>query len=248
VGGHYRHLHSDRRFLAFGKNPDRQAKKNLARQGKEARTLRRPARAERDVSVTEWQPIPQSAVLRAWAIAETTSNKTPLGDAVREGRCAPELRDKLLGKRDGELTEAEWEALERAILQTRGALLGSLIDLRPQWYEGEVGIEALAQLRFFNLPDWVAKAASRSFGDLAGTRSQPGRQPEFRGFATRSERPIAVGASLEGPLCLIEGYTRCACLLRDYRAGLSTTSHLPLIVGVTPRIREWSNGQGHSWW
>ncbi len=198
--------------------------------------------------MTEWRRITESAVLRAWAIAETTSNKTELGKAVREGRCPAELRDKLLGARDVELTEPEWQVLERAILDSRGALLRQLVDLRPEWYEGEVPVGSLEQLRFFNLPEWVAKAPSRNFGDLVGTRSQGGNAPEFRGFATRTERPVAVGAGLEGLLCLVEGYTRCGCLLRDYRAGLSSVERLPIIVGVTPRIQEWSNGQGHLWW
>src|SRR5262245_28934793 len=103
-------------------------------------------------------------------------------------------------------------------------------------------------MRFFNLPQWVSKAPSRSFGDLAGSRTVQGRVPEFRGFSTSIERPIAIAPSFSGAFCLLEGYTRCAAIVRDHRAGLSTLEAVPMIVGVCPRALEWTNGQGHPWW
>ena len=192
----------------------------------------------------EWKRVTESSVLRAWAIAETTTEKAPLRQAVREGR----LRDKLLGGRSDDLSEPEWQALERAILQTRGPMLTGLLSLRPDWHEGDMPVSRLADMRFFNVPAWTAKTPSRNFGDLAGRRHLPGVEPEFRGFATRTERPIAVAASLDGPFCLIEGYTRCASLLRDHRAGMASREQVPMVVGVTPRIAEWSDGRGHPWW
>jgi hypothetical protein len=66
----------------------------------------------------EWRRVTDVAVLRAWAIAEATSPRSPLGVAVREGRCPAELRDKLLGGRCDDLSEAEWGALER--MDSRG--------------------------------------------------------------------------------------------------------------------------------
>ncbi len=178
--------------------------------------------------------------MRAWAIAEATSQKAALGKAVAEGWCPPEMREKLLSGRYAALTETEWQALERVILQSRGPLL--------QGFEGHVPVEVLRQMRFFDLPDWTAKAPSRNLGDLCGERHLPGREPEFRGFFTGIERPIAVGPSLQGPFCLVEGYTRCGAILRDHRAGLSQVERVPIIVGITPRIAEWSDGQGHRWW
>lgn len=195
-----------------------------------------------------WRRVTEATVLRAWAVAEATSAKEPLGKAVAEGRCPPEMRDKLLAGRHRELTEAEWQALVRAVLQARGPLLQGLLDLRPEWYEGKVPIPFVEQMFFFNLPAWVAKTPSRNLGDLAGTRHQSGNEPEFRGFFTDIERPIAVGPSLDGPFCLVEGYTRCGCLVRDHRAGLSILDPIPILVGISPRIAEWSNGQGHLWW
>ena len=126
-------------------------------------------------------------------------------------------------------------------------MLGGLLSLRPEWYEGDIPAAELADMRFFDLPDWTAKTPSRNFGDLVGMRHLPGSEPEFRGFSTRIERPIAVAASLEGPFCLVEGYTRCGSSLRDHRAGLANLDRLPIIAGITPRIAEWSDGHGHSW-
>jgi len=198
---------------------------------------------------TVWRRVEQQSILRAWAIAEATSTKEPLGQAIAQGRGPSGLAAKVVAGLHEEITDAEWQWLERAILQTRGHLLDGLIHLRPEWYEGEVLLTFLEGIRFFNLPDWVRKTPSRQFADLVMSRRKPvGHAPEFHGFATAIERPIAVGPSLEGPFCLLEGYTRCGCLLRDYRAGLSSLDRLPMVIGVASRIAEWSNGHGHRWW
>lgn len=198
--------------------------------------------------MAEWRPVDETTVLRAWAIAEAMSQKTPLGKAVARGRYLPEMTEKLLSGRHEALSDSEWRALERDIVETRSALLQGLNALHPQWYEGHASAELLREIRFFNLPDWTAKTPSRRLVDLSGDRNLPGREPEFRGFSTSVERPIAVGPSLDGPLCLVEGYTRCCAILRDCRAGLLQVQQVPMIIGITSRIREWTNGQGHRWW
>ena len=196
-----------------------------------------------------WRRVDQRAVLRAWAIAEATSAKKPLEQAVMQARGPTGLSAKILAGRHAKITETEWQWLEQSILEVRRALLHGLIRLRPDWYEGEVPIIFLEDMRFFKLSDWVRKVPSRQFADLVMSRERPaGNEPEFRGFATSIERPIAAGPSLDGPFCLLEGYTRCGCLLRDYRAGFSSLDRLPMMIGVTPRIAEWSDGHGHLWW
>jgi len=158
------------------------------------------------------------------------------------------IREKVFGGRAETLTAQEWRLLENGIRQYRAPILNHLSTLGVEWFDGQIPVTALAVMRFFNLPQWVTKAPSRSFGDLAGRRQLPGSAPEFRGFSTMIERPIAVGPSLAGPLCLLEGYTRCGALVRDDRAGLSPLESIPIIVGVCPRITEWTNGAGHLWW
>jgi len=44
-------------------------------------------------------------------------------------------------------TEAEWESVEDVIAQLRAPLLDGLLQLQPRWYEGELPIEAVAQMR-----------------------------------------------------------------------------------------------------
>jgi len=159
-----------------------------------------------------WRRVDQRAVLRAWAIAEATSAKEGLGRAIAADQASSELRDKLIAGRYAELNDVEWHWLESAIMQLRAPLLRGLLALGPDWYEGEVPVSFLDGMRFFNLPAWVRRAPSRRFADLALSREKPEtNEPEVRGFGTAVERPIAVGPSLEGPFCLLEGYTRCGC-------------------------------------
>lgn len=192
-----------------------------------------------------WRPVSLDVVLRSWGIAEATSTKES-GFSAEVARQAPAIHGKLL--RAEPLSEAELDALARGIEQYRAPLISGLQAVQPQWFEGVLPVQTLAEMRFFNMNEWSEKAPSRMFGDLAGTRTIAGTQPEFRGFATSVERPIAVAPSLDGPFCLVEGYTRCAAIVRDHRAGLSATGEVPMIVGVTLRITAWSNGRGHAWW
>jgi len=165
-------------------------------------------------------------------------------------QAAPAACAKLRTARLNELTEADWVSLKRAIIAVRSPFLVSLIALAPDWYVGHLSIDAVAAMRFANSDDWPQKWPSRVFGDLAGARHLPGRTPEFRGFRTTIERPIAVGPSLDGPFCLMEGYTRLACILRDHRAAIRSTPDVELFVGVATLIEtEWTNVAGnHRWW
>jgi hypothetical protein len=199
------------------------------------------------VSGPGWTPIDYKTVLRAWAIAEATSGKEGFAQAFAQHAPAA-IRDKVLTGKGQTLTDEEWRLLEENIRHYRAPMLDHLSTLEVEWFDGQTPVAALASMRFFNLPKWVSQAPSRSFGDLAGSRELPGLAPEFRGFATRIERPIAVGPSLAGPLCLLEGYTRCGAIVRDHGAGLSTLEAVPMIVGVCPRVTEWTNGEGHRWW
>jgi hypothetical protein len=198
-------------------------------------------------SSPKWTRIDNATVLRAWAIAEATSGKEGFAQAVAQ-QAPKAIRDKVFGGKAETLTDSEWRLLEGGIRQYRAPMLDHLLALGVDWFDGLVPVAELENMRFFNLPKWVSGTRSRRFGDLAGSRAVAGSAPEFRGFSTTIERPIAVGPSLAGPLCLLEGYTRCGALVRDHRAGLSPLESIPIIVGVCPRITEWTNGAGHRWW
>ncbi len=141
------------------------------------------------------------------------------------------------------LTDPEWTAVEQVVTQFRGPLLGGLLALQPTWYEGEMPIATVAGMRFMAYEDFVKK--------VPGSRRLPDPAEHERGVATGEPEldrarmvgvPVAVGASLDGPLTLVEGYTRCCAALRDHHVGLYDDQPMPMIVGVTPRIQEWR------WW
>jgi hypothetical protein len=194
-----------------------------------------------------WQRIDERSVMRAWAIAEATSGKEKFAQFLAH-EAPSSVRTKLLRREPETLTPDEWQFLEESLRLYRGPLIKHLLELGVEWCAGHMLVAALADMRFLNVPAWVAKAPSRAFGDLIGTRHLEGQAPEFRGFSTTIERPIAVGPNLLGPLCLLEGYTRCGAILRDRRAGLSDIERVPMIVGICPRVAEWTNGHGHRWW
>ena len=194
---------------------------------------------------TSWRRVDFQAVLRSWAIAEATSDKEAgFSGAVRQQ--APSLHAKLL--RGDALSESELNAIANAIKQYRAPMLAGLLPLDPAWYEGAVSIETLSEMRIFNLPAWVARTPSRSLSEHCGApQPRSSSEPEFRGFRNPLERIIAVGVTQDEPFCLLEGYTRGCAMIRDHKAGLRVET-VPVYLGVTPRIAEWSDGRGWLWW
>ncbi len=188
-----------------------------------------------------WTPVDQSRMLRTWAMAEVVNPRWahnlvgvpwPLG-----------LKAKMdVGQWDA-LTEAEWGMDEQVISQLRAPLLDGLLPLLPKWNEGELAIEAVADMRIMAFPRFLEKAASRRLADLAEAErgAGPAGRPEFI-RAAMVGLPIAVGRTLDGPFTLMEGYTRCCCALRDHHTGLYDGLPMPMVVGVTERIEEWA------WW
>ncbi len=180
-------------------------------------------------------------MLRNWAIAEATSAQKEMSEVVA-GWPAETQRKLHAGEQDA-LSEDEWRMLEAAIVLTRQPLLVGLLWLQPQWYQGEVPVEMLADMRIINFSPFVQKAPSRKLSDLAEAR--PGGATDAKSEFSLDKMvglPIAVGLSLDGPFCLVEGYTRCCTILRDYKGGTFSHRQVPLIVGVSERIVEWS------WW
>lgn len=139
------------------------------------------------------------------------------------------------------LSEPEWQMLESAIAEFRQPLLAGLLALQPDWYEGELPIEAVAEMRIVKYQPFAQKAPSGRLVDLAG--AERGDAPRGHGEFIRKSMvglPIAVGRNLAGPLTLVEGYTRCCRALRDYRTGLFDGLPIAMVVGVADRIAEWS--------
>jgi hypothetical protein len=185
-----------------------------------------------------WTPVDRKRMLRAWAMAEVTNPRWAHNLA---GVGWPsELQAKMKADDWAALTEAEWESVEDVIAQLRASLLDGLLQLQPRWYEGELAIEAVAQMRIMAYPPFVANAPSRRLVDLAeverGASSGP---PEFlRAYMVGT--PIAVAPVVGGPFTLVEGYTRCCRALRDWNSARFDGLPIPMLIGVTERIGEWS--------
>ena len=210
------------------------------------RLLNGPVRVLRCVGLglrrtTGWTRIDQFKMLRNWARAEATSPQREMSEVI--GGWPAETQRKLYAGQHEALSEAEWRMLEAGIVLTRQPLLVGLLWLQPQWYQRDVPVEMLADMRIINFSPFVQKASSRKLADLAEAE---------RGGATAGKSefsldkmvglPIAVGLSFDGPFCLVEGYTRCCTILRDYKDGTFQHRQVPFIVGVSERIVEWS------WW
>ena len=194
----------------------------------------------------QWVPATASQMLRAWGVAELRSSR---GDqALQAGLVSVHLLSMLRAQEFDAISPDGWASVEDAIIAMRGQLVSSLLHLDLHWYEHELDLAGVTALRFFNLPEWQAKWPSQRLVDLAGERD-PGRtEPEWHGFETPIERPIAVGRTLHGPFCLVEGYTRVCTWLRDRRTGWLCEDSLPFLIGISPRIEQWAHPRGHRWW
>jgi CheY-like chemotaxis protein len=203
----------------------------------------------------QWRPTTASHMLRAWGVAELRS---PRGSqALQAGLISPQLLDALHHQHFDTISPEGWAAIEDAVIAMRGQLVSSLLHLELRWYERELDLPGVQALRFFNLPEWQQKWPSQMLVDLAGERDPARTEPEFHGLETSLEpygldtsleRLIAVGATLRGPFCLVEGYTRAATWLRDKQAGLAGPETLPFLIGISPHIAVWAHPRGHKWW
>ncbi len=191
--------------------------------------------------ITVWSQIDQFEMLRNWALAEATSGQTEMSHVVA-GWPAETQRKLQTGQHDL-LSEGEWRMLEAGIVFTRQLLLVGLLWLQPEWYRGEVPVETLADMRIINSPPFAGKAPSRKLADLAEAERGGGTASQSQFSLDKMVGlPIAVGLSFDGPVCLVEGYTRCCTILRRCKDGTFQHRRVPFIVGVSERIMEWS------WW
>lgn len=84
-------------------------------------------------------------MLRSWAMAEVTNPRwAPNLVGVQ---WPPALKAKMDAGEWASLTEAEWEFVEHVIRQLRAPLLDGLLALQPEWYEDELPIGTVAEIR-----------------------------------------------------------------------------------------------------
>ena len=192
-------------------------------------------------------PVSEATVLSAWAVAEL---RGPAGArAVEMGLMSAQVLDGLRADAGASFTAGDWTQAHHAIRFKRAPLIGNLFDLGIEWASAVFDVAQLHALQIIAIPEWHTKYPSHRMDELAGTRHLPGVTPEFRGFETTLESPIAVCASLDGTACLVEGYTRVGTFLRDVGAGLvPDNATMPMLLGISPRIHEWAGPKGWRWW
>ena len=171
------------------------------------RLLNGPVRALRRVGLgpwrtTGWTQIDQFTMLRNWALAEATSAQREVSEVV--AGWPAETQGKLYTGQHNALSESEWRMLEAGIVLTRQPLLVGLLWLQPHWYQGEVPVEMLADMRIINFASFVEKAPSRKLADLAeAERGGPTASKSEFSLDKMVGLPITVGPSLDGPFCLV---------------------------------------------
>lgn len=191
-------------------------------------------------------PVSDDNILEAWGVAEL---RGPSGTvAVERGLLSPQVLESVRADGGESLAADGWRQVRDTILVKRGPLIGNLFTLGIEWSLRAVTVDQLQALEIIAIPEWHAKYPTHRMDELAGARHLPGTAPEFRGFETACESPICVGASAEGPFCLVEGYTRVGTFLRDVLAGLTSERQMRMLVGVSPRIHEWAGPTGWRWW
>ena len=197
--------------------------------------------------ITNLERTSEHEMLRTWVTAEAAARERFKGlDQWVDVR----LLEKLNASPEA-ITSDEWEALERGIKGFRGPLLDDLLPLGLTWYRGDLPVADLTHLRFINFPPFVNVASCRMLEHVVSwiehdrlipnsDLTQNARRIHATFDPTRMNgRPILVCESTSGPSFLVEGYTRCSVLLLKRQDGSFTNSHVPVILGATPRLREW---------
>jgi hypothetical protein len=159
---------------------------------------------------------------------------------------------KLRGSAYEEWSPTDRAAVENAARKMRGGYLGPILALEPDWYVGLLDVSELARVRLIRLAAFSAIAPSRLLDQFVAAldagRDTPGDRfgakyrllrPNFDPSRMRG-LPILVAEMEEGPYTEVEGLTRMSCLLSRRTNGEVTPDSISAILGVSPRIRQWS--------
>ena len=118
---------------------------------------------------------------------------------------------------------------------------------------GELDSSELSNLRIMNYGPHTRLAPTRTLSAFAekldAQQAQPGEdgfgenyrivRATFR-FESVRGRPILVAETVSGPFTLLEGYTRLTVMTSMWRAGKIDSKPIPILLGVCPRLKEWS--------
>jgi len=152
-------------------------------------------------------------------------------------------------------TPAERQGIIRAICAYREPMLGFLLRNNTRWFEARLSVDELATVR---LTSWFEQPKYQTARTIDGLLRAPGASDyTLPGFSLDAIRGhvILVAPDLSGPLCLIEGTSRCCEIVRRRRSGEIAATHLSVFVGICENISEYTAFQRGSpvvgakrWW
>lgn len=193
--------------------------------------------------------ISEGKVLENWAISESSS--------VRRWKditkiLPKETITKVKNRQLSKLSKQDNYALKRMIIEFRLPLLKGLLRIKPTWWKGSIDVKDLEKLRIINWPPFVNLTGSQNFADLIDSFEDghfPPNHKEFEANLKRIRRnlqikemvgvPIAVAENKNPPYFLVEGFTRYAAILMNFRNKKLTDEKIPLILGVSVNIKHW---------
>ncbi len=191
-----------------------------------------------------------------WVRAEVD---VPAGSARYLDRLGHGLDERRLSVLAGgareQLSEPDWEALQAAFRRLRGDFLDPLLGPGTAWFYGDLPIAELREVRIPNLTiSFVPIAPSRRLEEFVRALDAGKETPDLPNHLVyRQMRPIfdparargcpvLIAEQAQGPYVLAEGLTRTCVLLSRYLSGEPVPESLPVLVGVSPRARDWP------WW
>jgi hypothetical protein len=185
-------------------------------------------------------------MLRIWAVAEGANP-----ERWKDFNVPEHIKNKIIKGNLNELTELEYEILEKNLLWFRSPLLTGLLKLKPKWYKGLLPVQELSALKILKMPKFIEISGSDNFIDLIISFEQ-GKRISDDSFMASLEKirsnfniermvgvPIIVGESTNPPYILVEGYTRCSAALLNQRSGILKEEKIPLILGTVSNLNEW---------
>lgn len=200
--------------------------------------------------MTELEEVSEREVIRNWAVAEVASTRRA---PYLQGTFSPEILSKVHEGRLANLSEEEWGVLEGMIRRNRHELLDGLLPLGVKWYKGVLPVKELLKLKMISWRPFVDLAKSNNLIDLVRAFERGEMPPHHHEFSENLRRiqrtlnlqemigaPIVVSRGELPPYYLIEGFTRCSAMSLNYRKGIFSGKKIPVILGVSERIHEWS--------
>jgi hypothetical protein len=199
------------------------------------------------------EPVPEDEVLLAYAQSEMLSRRWSQGLGI-------ELKQMFLERVRYSPVE-EWTTEDRANLLAavrafRPPLLDPVLRLGARWFSATLAASELPQLRLPPSEELRGLAPDRQLSSLVASLEKGRDTPdaEFSGGYRHMKnayapgrmhgRPCLVSKVPEGPYTVVEGLSRLAVLLWRAQSLKPVPDQLPVLLGTTERLDEWTDTPG----